>query len=198
MANDQVLTKEAILDAAEQVLRRYGPDKTSVVDIAKALQVSHGTLYRHFPSKTALREAVTERWLQQSVAEPLTAIIEQQHNDAAESLHTWLKTLIRIKRNASLDDAEMFAMYAAVTLDPTAIIDEHIDSLVGQIAVLLERGKNSGVFRMEQPADRLAQALFSATAKFHHPAHAAEWTAESVDEEFDSLWRLLLSGLSAH
>lgn len=57
------LTRETILDAAEQVLRRYGPEKTSVIDIAKFLQVSHGTLYLHFPSKAALREAVTERWL---------------------------------------------------------------------------------------------------------------------------------------
>ncbi|GGG72854.1 TetR family transcriptional regulator [Paenibacillus radicis (ex Gao et al. 2016)] len=197
MANDQVLTKEAILDAAEQVLRRYGPDKTSVVDIAKALQVSHGTLYRHFPSKTALREAVTERWLQQSVAEPLSAIIEKQHSDADEALHMWLKTLIEIKRSASLNDPEMFAMYAAVTLDATAIIAEHIDSLTGQIEVLLERGKVSGAFRYDQPADRLARAVFSATAKFHHPAHAAEWTGESADEEFGSLWKLLLSGLAS-
>ncbi|MFF2092315.1 TetR family transcriptional regulator [Paenibacillus sp. NPDC058174] len=197
MANEQVLTKEAILDAAEQVLRRYGPDKTSVVDIAKALQVSHGTLYRHFPSKTALREAVTDRWLQQSVAEPLKAIVEQQHSDTAESLHIWLKTLIRIKRGASRDDPEMFAMYAAVTLDATSIIQAHIDNLTGQIAALLERGKASGAFRYEQSADRLARAIFSATTKFHHPAHAAEWKAESADEEFDSLWKLLLSGLSA-
>ncbi|MGV2788298.1 TetR family transcriptional regulator, partial [Clostridium perfringens] len=70
MSHDQPLTKEAILDAAEQTLRRYGPDKTSVVDVAKALQVSHGSLYRHFPSKAALREAVTERWLQR-IADPL-------------------------------------------------------------------------------------------------------------------------------
>ncbi|MBW7457433.1 TetR/AcrR family transcriptional regulator, partial [Paenibacillus sepulcri] len=49
MINDLPLTKETILDAAEQVLRRFGPDKTSVVDVARALQVSHGTIYRHFP-----------------------------------------------------------------------------------------------------------------------------------------------------
>ena len=49
--------------AAEDVLRRHGPAKANVVDIARALGVSHGTVYRHFPSKQALREAVTRRWL---------------------------------------------------------------------------------------------------------------------------------------
>ncbi|WP_245950305.1 TetR/AcrR family transcriptional regulator [Calidifontibacter indicus] len=34
-----VLSREAILDAAEQVLRRHGPAKTTVVDVARALGV---------------------------------------------------------------------------------------------------------------------------------------------------------------
>jgi AcrR family transcriptional regulator len=56
MSNDSPLTKEKILEAAERVFRRFGPDKTSVVDMAKALGVSHGTLYRHFPSKAGSRK----------------------------------------------------------------------------------------------------------------------------------------------
>jgi AcrR family transcriptional regulator len=42
------------------------------VDVAQALGVSHGVVYRHFPSKAALRDAVTERWLTRLVA-PLEA-----------------------------------------------------------------------------------------------------------------------------
>ena len=61
--NDSVLTPERILDAAEEVLRRYGPAKATVVDVARFLEVSHGTIYRHFPSKVALRDAVAQRWL---------------------------------------------------------------------------------------------------------------------------------------
>ena len=59
----ETLTAERILVAAEEVLRRYGPAKANVVDVARALGVSHGSVYRHFPSKAALRDAVTERWL---------------------------------------------------------------------------------------------------------------------------------------
>jgi AcrR family transcriptional regulator len=57
----EALTPDRILEAAEGVLRRYGPAKANVVDVARALHVSHGSVYRHFPSKTALRDAVTER-----------------------------------------------------------------------------------------------------------------------------------------
>lgn len=61
------LTPERILETTEEVLRRFGPGKATVVDVARALGVSHGSVYRHFPSKAALREAVTDRWLAKSV-----------------------------------------------------------------------------------------------------------------------------------
>ena len=58
-----VLTPERILEVTEDVLRRYGLAKATVVDVARALDVSHGSVYRHFPSKASLREAVAKRWL---------------------------------------------------------------------------------------------------------------------------------------
>ncbi len=67
------LEREEILVAAEDVLRRYGPGKASVVDVSRALGVSHGSVYRHFDSKAALRDAVVERWLARGTGE-LTAI----------------------------------------------------------------------------------------------------------------------------
>ena len=92
-----MLTREEILDAAEEVLRRYGPAKANVVDVARALNVSHGSVYRHFPSKAALREAVAERWLE-SVAQPLDEI-----TDARE----WFDTLIATKRSRAQQDPEL-------------------------------------------------------------------------------------------
>ena len=65
---DETLTLERILDVAEDVLRRFEPAKTTVIDVARALGVSHGSVYRHFPSKAALRDVVTDKhfWLERS------------------------------------------------------------------------------------------------------------------------------------
>ena len=52
------LTPHRILDATEQVLRRYGPDKATVVDVARRLGVSHGSVYRHFRA----RRRCATRW----------------------------------------------------------------------------------------------------------------------------------------
>ena len=64
------LTSDQIPEAAQDVLRRYGPAKTTVVDVARELGVSHGSAYRHFASKAALPDAIAERWLH-SISEPL-------------------------------------------------------------------------------------------------------------------------------
>ncbi len=57
------LTRERILTAAEELLRRHGPAKTTVADVARALGMSHANVYRHFASKAELRDVVAERWL---------------------------------------------------------------------------------------------------------------------------------------
>ncbi|MGO4787447.1 TetR family transcriptional regulator [Paenibacillus sp. 2KB_20] len=194
MSHDQPLTKEAILDAAEQTLRRYGPDKTSVVDVAKALQVSHGSLYRHFPSKAALREAVTERWLQR-IADPLQKIADGTEGSAADRLRLWMDTLIRAKRAYVLEDPEMFAMYTTVTLDAVKVIDTHVRLLIGQIAQIIDQGMFTGEFKPGQ-SESVAKAFFMATSLFHHPAHASQWTSKEIEADFDSVWALLLSGIT--
>ena len=44
---DAPLSRDRILAAAEDVIRRFGPDKANVVDVARALGVSHAAVYRH-------------------------------------------------------------------------------------------------------------------------------------------------------
>ena len=56
MNENVVLTPERILETTEEVLRRFGLAKATVVDVARALDVSHGSVYRHFPSEASLRD----------------------------------------------------------------------------------------------------------------------------------------------
>ena len=196
MSSDQPLGKEQILEAAEQVLRRYGPDKTSVMDVARALQVSHGTLYRHFPSKASLREAVTERWLSHGISAPLAEIAGGTEGSYVARLRLWLETLIGSKRTYAVSDPEMFAMYAAVTAEAAEVIDEHVNRLIGQMARIVEGGVRAGELRNVPPAET-ARAIFLATSRFHHPAHSDEWTSERTDRDFEAVWKLLLNSISA-
>ena len=194
MTTDTALTAEQILIAAEEVLRRFGPAKATVVDVARELGVSHSSVYRHFPSKAALREEVTQRWLDQAHFE-LKAVMDDS-GGAAERLERWLTTLFAAKRKKALDDPELFATYMVLVEENSRTVEEHIDTLVTQIAEIFQDGVDRKEFK---PAHVLttARAVFDATAPFHDPAYASTWAEPTADERFRAVWKLVLGGLKA-
>jgi AcrR family transcriptional regulator len=186
------LTREQILDTTEQVLRRFGLEKTSVVDVARELGVSHGTLYRHFPSKAALKEAVAERWLHE-VSAPLAAIIEKDGSSLVKT-RMWVEKLIDIKQSKASEDPELFAMYNALAEESVESIGKHINELISQLTKIVEQGIQTGEFQNDE-ARQQASAIFYATARFHNPALAKEWESASIKHEFEQVWNLLVSGI---
>ncbi|GAA4046727.1 TetR family transcriptional regulator [Nonomuraea soli] len=191
--SDGVLTREQILAAAQDVLRRYGPAKATVVDVARALGVSHGSVYRHFPSKAALREAVTHQWLEQSHA----ALAVIPDGPAPVRLRAWLSALFTAKRKKVLDDPELFATYTVLVGESSTVIAAHIDELVGQLEEIVAAGVERGELATAD-ARSAARAVFDATARFHDPAHAAEWSDPAIDAQFEAVCDLLISGLVRH
>ena len=189
-----VLTPERILEATEDVLRRFGLAKATVVDVARALDVSHGSVYRHFPSKASLREAVAKRWLERA-STPLLAIAETS-GPAPERLERWLRTMFAIKLKKVSDDPEMFATYLTLAREACKVVKAHKEGLVDQIAGMLSDGVKEGTFQVADPKAS-ARAIFDATRCFHHPAHAEEWTDPQLGERIDALLALLLRGLEA-
>lgn len=188
------LTRERILEAAEDVLRRFGPAKATVVDVARALGVSHGSVYRHFPSKAALRDAVTERWLVR-VSEPL-AVVAAEEGPAPERLRRWFELLMRSKKQLLLDDPELFATYSALVSDARDVVRAHIETLNQQIARILADGIARGELTITDPIV-MGRAVFNATTRFHNPIHAAEWTDPASEAAFEGVWQLILRGLGA-
>jgi AcrR family transcriptional regulator len=195
------LTPERILEATEEVLRRYGPAKATVVDVARALKVSHGSVYRHFRTKAALREAVTERWLNQSHDE-LRRIAEESA-PAGDRVVRWLTALFEGKLRKATGDPELFATYLVLAGELSEAVDRHLDTLNGQLAAIIEDGRRRGEFVVPPPgtpeADPRTTALTvaQATAVFHDPVHAGQWTRPEAGEERRRLTELVLRGLRA-
>ncbi len=118
------LTPERILEAAEYLLRRFGLAKTTVVDVARAPGVSHGSIYRHLPSKAALHDAVASRWLAEKSV-PLTTIANED-GSAPERLRRWLNLLCSMKRKYVLEDPELFATYKKLAGEARDVVRAHV------------------------------------------------------------------------
>jgi len=192
MNENVVLTPERILEVTEDVLRRYGLAKATVVDVARALDVSHGSVYRHFPSKASLREAVAKRWLDR-VNAPLQEIADAS-GPASARLELWLRTMFAIKRKKVCDDPEMFATYLALAREACHVVKAYKDGLADQIAHIISDGVGQGVFEVAD-VKASARAVFDTTVRFHHPAHADEWKDPALPSRIDAVLALLLKGL---
>ncbi|MEU0188515.1 TetR family transcriptional regulator [Streptomyces afghaniensis] len=189
----EILTAERILEATEEVLRRHGPAKATVVDVARALGVSHGSVYRHFRTKAALREAVTKRWLDRTSGE-LSGIVAADRDPEAR-LRDWLATLFAAKRRKAGDDPELFATYTVLTGENGTVVGEHIADLTAQLTRIVEAGVESGTFAAGTDPGTTARALFHATGRFHDPCHAREWEEPGVEADFTAVMDLLVRAL---
>lgn len=188
-------TAQRILDTAEALLRRHGAEKANVVDVARALHMSHGNIYRHFANKQALINAVALRWLH-AVVRPLEAITSDRTRPASERLRAWFETLCEIKKRKVLDDPELFRVHHSIIEHAPKIVEEHITTMHDQVSRIIADGVTDGDFSPQIQPTQAARAFLQATAPFHHPALLLQGTP-ATDEDARVLFDLILAGLGA-
>lgn len=191
---DAPLTRERILATAEEVVRRFGPAKATVVDVARALGVSHAAVYRHVATKAELRDLVVGRWVEATMP-PLRAIAAKP-GPAPRRLRRLFDALIAVKRRRAAEDPELFAAYRTLAADAQSVVAAHVDELIELAATIIRAGVKEGTFR---PVDPVAagRAVLFATSWFHHPVHAAEWADPDIDAPYKDVWQMLMDGLRA-
>jgi AcrR family transcriptional regulator len=185
-------TRERILKAAADLLRRHGPAKTSVVDVARALDMSHANVYRHFASKAELQDAVADRWLK-AISGPLEKIVHGK-GKASTRLEDWVLTLAAAKQRKVLDDPELFATYHAVAIAARDVAEAHVTELRDQVAAIIRDGIAQDEFKVSDP-DAAARAVLNATTRFHHPHHVKESAGRIDQAEIRTMLKLVLAGL---
>jgi AcrR family transcriptional regulator len=101
MRADARRNRQRLLDAALQVYAERGADDASLDEIARRAGVGIGTLYRHFPTRQALLEAVYR-----DQVEELCAVARELHDEVPpeQALERWLRALMAFattKKNLS-------------------------------------------------------------------------------------------------
>jgi AcrR family transcriptional regulator len=190
--SDAPITRARILSTAEDVIRRFGPAKATVVDVARALGVSHAAVYRHVASKAELRDLVVGRWVEATMP-PLRAITALP-GPAPERLRRLFDTLIAVKHQRAADDPELFAAYRTLAAGAKSVAAAHVDELVELAAIVIRSGVEEGTFRAADPV-AASRAVLVATSRFHHPAHAAEWVDPAINAVYEAVWEMLMAGL---
>lgn len=194
-------TRGRILDAAEALLRRHGPEKLAVTDVARSLGMSHANIYRYFAGKAELFDALVGRWLGRLEA-PL-AVIAAEDGPAQARLKRWALTLHAQKREKVTSDPEMFAAFdkAAEMVSATGdkrdggAVKRHLQALAGQLDRIIADGRTQG--RWPAPSPTAAADVFTALTTFSHPAIVMADGAADRSAQVERVVDLLDAGLRA-
>lgn len=183
---------DQVLDAAERLFQHYGPQKTTVADIAREAEVGVGTVYLEFSSKNAIIEALSERRYKN--------VLEQMKKAAKKKRLTWSQKLEKMLQAR----AKGFLTVATGGTHATDLVKNTCKAVYkvrcwfetreqALLVEVLEGGKEAGEFHvddLEQTASVLQQALASFSPPYiykHHP--------DDLSEQLKLLHQLLIRGL---
>jgi AcrR family transcriptional regulator len=173
---------EDLLAAARETFAEHGTD-ASLREVARRAGVSIATLYRHFPTREALLEALLRHafdTLRTRAADLLAA------PDPGQALVTWIRELTAASaRYDGLPASVMGALH-----DPGSTLHESCTGLRTAASDLLARAQRSGHIRADLEAGELLATVYAM-------AWAARQAARTADAG-DRFLELLVEGLETH
>jgi AcrR family transcriptional regulator len=184
-------TRSRIVEAAERLFRQYGPQKTTVTDIAHALSMSPANIYRFFHSKDAINEAVCRRLLE----DQLSVATETAHRDASAEGHlrALLIELVRQNVERCRTDKALHQLLAMATSENWPAVAEHAARTDSILAAIVADGITRGEFR-DDDARRAGRCVHAAMTRYLHPALTAECSSFS-QPTLDEMVEFCLAGL---
>lgn len=147
---DAARNRERVLEAAKAAFSAGGAD-ASLEAVARAAGVGIGTLYRHFPTREALFEAVYRREVQQ-----LADLAEQLKQEAPiDALRRWMRSNVEFVATKK----GMSAALALAAYKNSELFSHSFDRLTQAVGGLLDRAIATREIRDDITPEDLLRAL---------------------------------------
>jgi len=148
---DSLRNRERVLRAATQIFSAGGP-QASLEAVARKAGVGIGTLYRHFPTREMLFEAVYRHEV-----DVLVALAEKlsRNGDPVEALRHWLHANVRLAATKK----GMIEGLQLVAHNPSELKAYSFQRLADAIGVLFDRAIAAGEIRSDVPPDNVLRTL---------------------------------------
>ncbi|WP_108610559.1 TetR family transcriptional regulator [Aminobacter sp. MSH1] len=174
------LSAASVLEVAKVQVRRFGEGKTNVVDIARAMGVSHAALYRFYPSKSAIMDAIVEQAMRDE--EDMAAAYLDETGSAAERLLGMLLNLHRRKRERFTGDREIHDLYRRILVERPDMITAYAGRMTTLLAKFIAQAVERGEWRVNDTVTA-AGVVRDAVTTYVHPAFVAELVAAGAPAE---------------
>ena len=177
---DVDLSRERILDVAEEHFRRIGYQKTSVADIASCLGMSSASIYRFFPSRAAINSSICGRFFTETAR--FAEAIPQMQAPAPEKLVNLLNILHQKRKRTFIQEKPIHDLFVVAMDENWAINRAHGDQIVVIIKTIVRDGIEAGEFSVEDTA-QAARSVMNAFMPFYQPVLVEQWVRNGEDIE---------------
>ena len=177
---DAIRNRERVLEAAKAVFSQGGPE-ASLEAVARHAGVGIGTLYRHFPTREALYEAVYRREVEQLVE--LAKHLETKIAPV-EALRRWMQAGVEFMATKK----GMAAALAMAAHGSSELVAYSLDRLTRALGELLQRAVAAGEIRADIDPEDLLRTLVGMCYAHDRPGWQAK-VLHLVDVFIDGLRR---------
>jgi len=176
-------TRARIVAVAETLFRRLGYAKTAVADIAAELEMSPANVYRFFPSKTAIVEAICRHCLKD--VEDQAWRVARSKAPAAERMERLILEILAYHKENLVTEQRVNDMVLAAIEHSWETIRTHREVMSNVTELILRDGIEAGDF---EPVDPRATAglIMRSMVCFTHPLMLGQCIDEGQDVEAEA------------
>ena len=188
--------RDQIVEAAKKRFSHFGYAKTTMAEVAGDCAMSPGNLYRFFPGKLDIAEAIATEDYSRHL-DHLRKLAVAPGKDARTRLHDLLFEELRRTYRKLEKDPRAYEMARVIALERPTFANWMLENERKILVDLLEEAERRGEFSIADK-EYTAEMVQSATMKFRYPQLWSKLTLPKLERELEGVMNLLIDGLCPH
>ncbi len=185
--------RDQIIEAAKTRFWHDGFAKTTMAELAKDCGMSPGNLYRFFPGKLDIAEAIARHEFDFH-QDQLRALVQEAGKSARERLRAFFFEELRHTYQVLEKNPRIYEMAVVIAHERPEYSNWMYAEQRKLLVEILEEGERAAEFRLSDK-QLTAEMLQSATMKFRFPQLWSKLTLPKLERELDGVLGLLIDGL---
>ena len=185
--------RSQIVAAATEHFSRYGYEKTTVSDLAKAIGFSKAYIYKFFESKQAIGEMICANCLREMECAVKAAVDEADR--PPEKLRRMFKAIVEASLRLFSEDQKLYEIAASAATEHWQVTLAYKKRIQEMLQAILQEGRQSGDFERKTPLDETAAAIYLVMRPYLNPL-ILQHSFDSAEEAPAQLSSLVLRSLS--
>lgn len=161
--------RDQIVEAANECFARYGYSKTTVADLAREIGFSKAYIYRFFPSKQAIGEAICSARLDRLIVEARTAI--DAGGSATDRFRRMFRSVTTLSVELFFHDRKIYEIAALAASEQWDTAKAYTKMLEAMLLEIIKDGREAGEFERKTPLDETCRSIYYAMMPFIDPLH---------------------------